>query len=84
MIGSKQQFDMSLNGAFQPPNILSVTPNMPPRNKIPQPPNKNFFRAPQELCSGVPFKNSMRVCQCMRVSLVGYVTIDTAFFPFKL
>ena len=48
-IRSKQQFDMSLNGVFQPPNILSVPPNRLPPNKIPQPPNKKIFRAPREL-----------------------------------
>ena len=45
---SKQQFDMSLNGVFQPPNIRSVPPNRLPPNKIPQPPNKKFFRAPRD------------------------------------
>ena len=48
---------MSLNGVFQPPNILSVPPNRLPPNTIPQPPNKKFFRAPRELkCSGVAFE----------------------------
>ena len=53
----KQQFDMSLNGVFQPPNILSVPPNRLPPNKIPQPPIKKIFRALREsFCSGVAFK----------------------------
>ena len=39
----KQQFDISLYGVFQPPNILTAPPNRLPPDKIPHSPNKKFF-----------------------------------------
>ena len=51
---SKQQFDMSLDGVFQPPNILFVPPNRLPPIKIPQPTNKSFLH--DSFCYGVALK----------------------------
>ena len=49
---SKQQFDVPLNGVFQPPNILSVPPNTLTPNGIPQP----LTNPRESFCSGVAFK----------------------------
>ena len=72
---SEQQFDISLNGVFQPLKILSVAPNRLPPNDIPQPPNKIIFRAPREsFCSGISFKTQY-------ASVVGCENGNSATIP---
>mgnify|MGYP001800425316 CR=1 FL=1 len=42
--------------------FVKLPPSRPPSNKFPQPPNKNFSRSAELICSGGSFQNSIRLC----------------------